>query len=407
MGILAVENAIIAEIKTVLAVGSGASNVRMVDSLPGDWDADMLKRLLRLVPGVFVAFIGGPALAASGETVMIEAHWTVIAATGHASGEAARRRGDAKQIGAYEILEKLLPKLHGFAIADEGSLSFVEVKNLYTGEIDKQGLAVYAAEFKMPMALPSDIDLATLTPFVTFDAKYDFAPRELFLNLLGGAGNYASTPDSVAISFAGDRGVPVRVALNDWTPLAEQVLAGQWGVAGQNAWKLAVLPTGLLRFSYSTDGANAFHRDSTVATGFQDATAHWVKPTVDVDDGAGNHVVKFWQSDDYDPATGKGTWTQIGASVVTPGVIAIFNSNAALGCGADSAGASSCVGKLFRARLHNGIDGVLAAEFAADDATPNTVAFKAKSTGETWTLNGTAKIDHDALANDRVTLPQA
>jgi hypothetical protein len=182
---------------------------------------------------------------------------------------------------------------------------------------------------------------------------------------------------------------------------------GQWGVAGQNAWKLSVLPGGLLRFSYSTDGANAFNRDSTVATGFQDGTAHWVKPSVDVDDGAGNHVVNFLSSDDYDPATGEGTWTPIGVPVVTAGAIAIFDSNAALGCGFDSAGASSCIGKVYRGRLLNGIDGALAADFRADDATPNTVAFKSLSTAETWTLNGTATIASEFQAEDTVSLPQS
>jgi hypothetical protein len=98
---------------------------------------------------------------------------------------------------------------------------------------------------------------------------------------------------------------------------------------------------------------------------------------------------------------------QIGANVVTAGVVAIFNSNAALACGADSAGASSCVGKIFRAQLANGIDGALAADFAADEATPNTVSFKGLSTGETWTLNGTAVIASDFQAEDTVTLPQS
>ena len=407
MGLKNVEDAIVAEIRTALTVG-GQLVVRQVDSLPGDWDAEMLKRLLRLVPGVFVAFIGGPAGAASGETAAINARWSVIAATGHASGEAARRRGDSQQVGAYELIERLLPKLHGHTIADEGTLKLIDVQNLYTGEIDKQGLAVYAATFELPnMAMPSTLDEATLTPFATFDAKYDFAPRELFLDLPGGAGNGASTPDSVALSFAGDRGIPVRAALNDWTPAAESVLMGQWGVAGQNAWKLSVLPGGLLRFSYSTDGANAFNRDSTAATGFQDGTAHWVKPSVDVDDGAGNHVVNFLSSDDYDPATGEGTWTPIGVPVVTAGAIAIFDSNAALGCGFDSAGASSCIGKVYRGRLLNGIDGALAADFRADDATPNTVAFKSLSTAETWTLNGTATIASEFQAEDTVSLPQS
>ena len=404
MSVKTIEDAIIAEAKDALA----ALKVRTVTSAPGDWDKDMLtRRLLAIVPCVLVVFAGGPSKAVGGEVANIDAHWRVIVATGHAGAEEARRHGDSQESGAYAMLESLIPRLDGFRIPDEGTLSLVDVENLFSGEIDKKGLTVYGMTFTHGMSFPLVADPADLSPFVTFDAKYDLAPRELYLNLAGGAGNYASTPDSAGISFAGDRSVAMRAALNDWTPAAEQILAGQWGVADQNAWKLSVLPGGALRFSYSTDGANAFNRDSTVATGFQDGTAHWVKLSVDVDDGAGNHVVKFWKSDDYSPETGAGTWTQIGASVVTAGVIAIFNSNAALGCGADSAGAASCVGKLYRARLLNGIDGVLAAEFRADEATPNTVSFKALSTGETWTLNGTAAIANAFQAEDTITLPQS
>lgn len=392
--IKAIEDALIAEARAALTVG-GALKVRTVVSAPGDWDRDMLKRMLAMVPCVLVVFSGGPVLATGAQTTEIDGHFRVIIGTGHASGQEARRRGDSQEIGAYEILQRLLPRLDGLDVGNEGTLKLTELENLFSGEVDKQGLAIYALTFTLPLTFPLIAD-PLLSPFVTFNAKLDVAPRELYANL-DGAGS-VSTPDSALISFAGDRSAPVRVALADWTPAAEQILAGQWA-AGQNAWKLSVLPSGVLRFSYSTDGANAFNRDATVATGFQDGTAHWVKPTFDVDDGAGNHVVKFWKSDDYDPDTGAGTWTQIGASVVTAGVIAIFNSNAVL--------ASSCTGKLYRARLHNGIDGALAAEFNADDATPNTVAFKTLSTGETWTLNATAKIATDYQAEDTVTLPQS
>lgn len=178
MGIKTVEDAIIAEIKTALTVGA-QSLVRQVESLPGDWDADMLKQLLRLVPGVFIAFTGGVRSASSGESAMIDARFSVIAATGHASGEAARRRGDSQQIGAYELIERLVPRLHGFTIPDEGSLRVIDVQNLYTGAIDKQGLAIYAATLELPnMALPSVLDEATLTPFEKFEVQWDIPTHE-------------------------------------------------------------------------------------------------------------------------------------------------------------------------------------------------------------------------------------
>jgi len=173
MGIKAIEDNLIERLKVLFN-----TKLKAVDSLPGDWDEEMFKRLLRQVPGVFVVFAGGAPKEYGGESVNILARWVVIAATGHASGEAARRRGDGAVIGAYEIMEVMIAQLHGYVVPGEGSLALVDLQNLYSGKIDNQGLAVYAATFQMPMALPADVDLDSLDPFETFDAFYDIPKFE-------------------------------------------------------------------------------------------------------------------------------------------------------------------------------------------------------------------------------------
>lgn len=173
MGIKVVEDKLIERLKVLFS-----TRVKSVDSLPGDWDADSFKRLLRLVPGVFVVFAGGSPRDYGGETAFLNARWVVIAATANASGEAARRRGDGAQIGAYEIVEIVVAQLHGHVVPGEGALSLVDVQNLYSGEVDRQGLAVYAATFQMTMSFPADVDLAALADFETFDAFYDIPKFE-------------------------------------------------------------------------------------------------------------------------------------------------------------------------------------------------------------------------------------
>lgn len=197
MGIKNIEDKIIDQVKAQLGFPA-TPKVRVVETIPGDWDKDMLKLMLRLMPGVFVAFAGGPVKAIGGEAAMIDAHFSVIFGTAHASGEVARRRGDALQIGTYELLELVVPKLHGFKIPDEGTLSLKEVQNLYRGELEKQGVAMYAAVFTMPMALPSDIDVATLSAFLTFRPQYDIPVFETQAErLLWLAENYGtSIPDA-------------------------------------------------------------------------------------------------------------------------------------------------------------------------------------------------------------------
>ena len=192
MSIKAIEDNLIERIKVLLD-----TKVRMVDSLPGVWDGEMFKRLLRTVPGVYIVFAGGAPKNYGGESAFINASWVVIVATGNAS-EAARRRGDGTGIGAYDILERVLAHLHGYVVPEEGALSLVSVENLYSGEVDKQGLAIYAATFQMPMSLPADLDLAALDAFETFDAFYDIPKFETEAERLKWlAGDFTtSTPDA-------------------------------------------------------------------------------------------------------------------------------------------------------------------------------------------------------------------
>lgn len=168
--ITAYEDALIARCLAALTLG-GKRLVRAVESLPGDWDDEMLKRLLRAVPGVFVAFAGGPVNPAA--TAEIQATWVIYVVTGHASGEAARRRGDALEVGAYGIACLLATALHEWSPnAVDATLKLTELSNLYTGTIDKQGVAVYALTFQVPMAFGPLVP-ADLADFLVFNANLD------------------------------------------------------------------------------------------------------------------------------------------------------------------------------------------------------------------------------------------
>ncbi|MGE0671967.1 MAG: DUF1834 family protein [Methylibium sp.] len=173
MAILTIEDALIARIKSLLG-----NKVRGVESLPGDWDDDMLKRFLKGVPGVFLAFAGGRAPAPGAPVVTFPGQWIAYVATGHASGEAARRRGDSRQAGAYELSEALMKGLHNFTVPAEGTVSFVAIENLFTGQIERQGVSVYAVTFQMPMTLDQAVDENTLDTFETFDVQWDVPPHD-------------------------------------------------------------------------------------------------------------------------------------------------------------------------------------------------------------------------------------
>lgn len=172
MSIAATEADILATVKAGLGTA-----VRQVMAVPGDWDEDLLKQMLVNAPFVMVAFSGGAAPAPGSIVATITGQWEVYVGTAHASGQAARRLGDALQMGAYQLLERVVARLHGHTVPNVGTLALLRVANFFTGTVDKQGLAVYGATFQLPMQF-DPADAPDLANFATFAAQYDLPPHD-------------------------------------------------------------------------------------------------------------------------------------------------------------------------------------------------------------------------------------
>lgn len=169
MALKEIEDAIVDELSKAFE-----GKVRKVDSLPGELTIELIQQLLIDAPGIYVAFIGGPAKNPGATTASFNGSWAVFAITRHASGQRARRRGDASsEIGAYEMIEIAVPRLHCLTIKDQGTLMFKAVQNLFSRQLDKKGVAIYAAQFEMPVSLDRVTDPELLRPFETFNSKLD------------------------------------------------------------------------------------------------------------------------------------------------------------------------------------------------------------------------------------------
>lgn len=173
MSLVAVEQHLIDTVKGIFN-----NRLKTVESLPADFDADTFARILRLTPGVFIVFGGGQRSSEYDDQPVIDAKWGFIAATTHASGELARRRGDAREIGAYEIIETIVNHLHRHNVPGQGQLVFDDIQNLFTGEIERQGAALYGVEFTLPMSLGAGLQPGDLDDFITFDGTFDVAPAD-------------------------------------------------------------------------------------------------------------------------------------------------------------------------------------------------------------------------------------
>ena len=168
-----IEDQIIAECRAALTV-KGRLLVRDIDTIPGLLSAGILQRLLQRAPGCYVAFIGG-----EGDNVnsaSFSARFDVIAVTDHKGGERPRRRGDQTQIGAYQILEYIIPRVHNCRVADVGALYLQGIHNLFSEATFDLGATVYYARFRAPsvrLEPATDAGLAEDAAFITFAAEHD------------------------------------------------------------------------------------------------------------------------------------------------------------------------------------------------------------------------------------------
>lgn len=155
------------------------ATLRQVDSIPADWDDEMVLRFLLNAPAVFLSWGITRSSGSTDMTAEVDVQWQFTVVTAHEGKEAARRRGDARAIGAYDIVERLIPLMHGFSAPDESALRFESADNLFSAASERRGMAVYGVLFSMPMAMQDgDPPPSDLEDFLRFHADYDQQPTD-------------------------------------------------------------------------------------------------------------------------------------------------------------------------------------------------------------------------------------
>lgn len=156
-----IEEAVIARVKTL-----AGDYLREVTDIPNDWRSDSrwVDRLLRSVPGVYVCWLGGPQDPSAANEPRIQSSVGVLVATGQTT-ERDRRHGTGREVGAYELIDVLVPGLHAMNIEGLGPMLLTTVVNLFEGSLESKGLALYGLYFSLRHDFPDAVDLDTLTPF--------------------------------------------------------------------------------------------------------------------------------------------------------------------------------------------------------------------------------------------------
>ena len=118
------------------------------------------------------------------------------------------------------------------------------------------------------------------------------------LNTTGVSGSYASI-DTGNTDVTGDFKYIGFHTEPDWTPASNMTLRSKWDPPSDKCWKVMLLTTGKIRFMWTTDGSTENTEDSDLAVSFANGETGAIKVELDVDNGAGDYVITFWQSTDY------------------------------------------------------------------------------------------------------------
>lgn len=220
-------------------------------------------------------------------------------------------------------------------------------------------------------------------------------------NYAVGSPEYVSTADKAVLDITGDIDVRADLWPESWTPATNLMLAHKYVASGnQRSWFFGLLSDGRLEFAWSPDGNSASRIFTFSTVVVPHTTRGAVRVVLDVNNGAAGNTVTFYYS-----STISGSWTQLGAAVVTPATTSVFASTAPLHVGGGGLVGSNggtpitdfytLRGRYYRFQLYQNIAGTLRADanFGAQAAgatswsdglaTPNTWSITANYGGIT------------------------
>lgn len=202
-----------------------------------------------------------------------------------------------------------------------------------------------------------------------------------------------SSPDKAAP--LGDMTVVARVAAVDYTMGSSQFLLSKHGGAGQYGIQFFIL-NGLLWLAWSPDGTAIVGDITTVPLPASDGQAVWVRASLDVDDG-GVYKTRYYYSFDGNKNPADVTWT-LYETLTGGATTSQFNNTAAFNVGGYADGpALRFGGNIYRVVLYSDLTFTTPiVDFNPNDWTSGNT-FPSSTTGETWTLNGGAKINNYPL----------
>ena len=223
---------------------------------------------------------------------------------------------------------------------------------------------------------------------------------ERCISLPGVAGEYVSTPDTVALSITGDITLMAKFHF-DGTPSTTYYLVNKsYNAAGRLGYSLGVTNTGRVFARHSADGStncggsyftSAGALEAAVGTGVDVAVA----VVITVDNGAGGSTYDFYYSTDDGE-----TWAGLALNLTVTGASgAIWDNSEPLEVGSfNSGGNNQYNGYVYWAEVRSSasLTGPLVERIAAADAPTNGTTWASPTSGATITLNKSSSAQYHA-----------
>ena len=206
-----------------------------------------------------------------------------------------------------------------------------------------------------------------------------------YVYLPGVAGNRLSIPDAANLDTT-DLDFRMRISLDSPTTTGNYAsrlvsdpnrawLFGYTGGTTAARMSLAWYPTGSAASAISVGGTAGYENSYTANV------SHWVRVTLDVDNGAGGYEVKFFTAPDS--TTVPTSWTQVGTTITGGTTTSLPNITS----GIDISQSTAYLGKVFRAQLMDSINGTAIVDIDTSVITAGSATSFTAVTGQTVTIN--------------------
>lgn len=206
----------------------------------------------------------------------------------------------------------------------------------------------------------------------------------------------ATTPDNAALDIVGDIDLAAEFtplgAGSTQTLITKGTVVGVTGTQFSYALLIGYDTTGTIphmTLRWSTNGTAFLFVDQPLSGALVVGQHMAVRATLQVNDGAGHRVLKFYTSSN---GTISGTWNQLGSTTTTTGTTSIFSGSGVVSVGADGS-TDTLHGIVHAVLIKSGIAGTAVANPTFNTQTAAATSFTDPA-GRVWTVNTGAYIGY-------------